>query len=178
MNASLREISIKSGVSTHAIYTRFCDKKGLFDALVKNSADALLAEVKSKSREMERSYELNPDGFALPLKTLDAALEYVYMHLNDFTLIFKMSAGTGYEKIVEELASVEEKTVKRIIKKIATKKDGIYVDDFFIHSICLNGYENIKNVVVSNLTYKQARRFMERLHTFYAAGWKNIIEPE
>ena len=41
-DASLRRISSESGVSTNSIYTRFKDKEGLFEALVKPAADGLM----------------------------------------------------------------------------------------------------------------------------------------
>ena len=41
-DASLRRISADSGVSTNSIYTRFGDKAGLFEALVKPAADGLM----------------------------------------------------------------------------------------------------------------------------------------
>jgi AcrR family transcriptional regulator len=37
-DASLRRISAESGVSTNSIYTRFGDKAGLFETLVKPAA--------------------------------------------------------------------------------------------------------------------------------------------
>ena len=37
-NANLRRISADSGVSTNSIYTRFGDKAGLFEAVVKPAA--------------------------------------------------------------------------------------------------------------------------------------------
>ena len=36
------ESGAASGVSTHTVYTRFGDKAGLFDALVKEAADGLM----------------------------------------------------------------------------------------------------------------------------------------
>lgn len=41
-DASLRRISAGSGVSTNSIYTRFGDKEGLFEAIVKPAADGLM----------------------------------------------------------------------------------------------------------------------------------------
>lgn len=41
-DASLRRISAVSGVSTNSIYTRFGDKAGLFEAIVKDAADGLM----------------------------------------------------------------------------------------------------------------------------------------
>ena len=41
-DASLRRISAESGVSTNSIYTRFGDKAGLFETLVKPAADGLM----------------------------------------------------------------------------------------------------------------------------------------
>ena len=41
-DGSLRRISAESGVSTNSIYTRFGDKAGLFETLVKPAADGLM----------------------------------------------------------------------------------------------------------------------------------------
>ncbi len=171
-DANLRRISADSGVSTNSIYTRFGDKSGLFDALVKPAADGLmeiyLASINEASDcdSAKSATDMGGEGTELVLK-------YIYDNLDAFRLIFCRSAGTEYEHYFDRLAAIEEKFYKEFARQFA--KDGSRVSDFFIHVVCRSGWQYIYEVVSHDIPYDEARDFMKCIREFSFAGWSRVL---
>ena len=55
-NSNLRRISAKCNVSTHTIYTRFGDKEGLFNALVKPTAGNLFDLIEKMTESAKENH--------------------------------------------------------------------------------------------------------------------------
>lgn len=92
-DASLRRISAESGVSTNSIYTRFGDKAGLFETLVKPAADGLM-QIYMDSVQAASDVSEVTDAIACGNRGTDDVLVYIYENFNAFRLIFCCSAGT------------------------------------------------------------------------------------
>ena len=171
-DASLRRISANSGVSTNSIYTRFGDKNGLFNAIVKEPADTLLdIYIDSINRaahasDVDAASDVGDEG-------LDAVLAYIYRHIEEFKLIFCCSAGTEYETYFDRLAAIEEAYYKNMVKQFAVENHK--VDDFFIHVCCRNGWQCMYELISHDRTYEQAKMLMENVREFDYAGWKSVI---
>ncbi len=133
MNASLRNISAKSGVSTNSIYTRFKDKEGLFSAIVKETADGLMEIYLDSIQKATYSPDLNQANHEGEEGT-DFVLEYIYQHFTDFKLIFCCSTGSQYEYFLDRLGEIEESYYQELVGKYG--KAGYTVDRFFIHVFC------------------------------------------
>lgn len=172
--ASLRDISSKSGVSTHAIYTRFGDKVGFFSALVCDSGNELKNIHKDFFLQLDKSPITTEKKFYEINKVFDAMLEYIYLHLNDFRLICCMAKGTEYENYFCEFAIKDMKFYKKIIKQF--KKRNLKVDELFIKTVCENNYAALASTVINNLSYKGAKNFVHKINEFTLAGWKKILE--
>lgn len=174
-NASLRRISADSGVSTNSIYTRFGDKEGLFDAVVRQAADGLMniymksVQAASDSMDMAEAVDNGNEG-------TDEVLEYIYEHFTAFKLIFCYSAGTSYEHYFDRLAEIEESYYKEFAKKYAAP--GVQISDFFIHVMCRTGWQYIYEIVSHDLSYEEAVCFMQNIRQYFYAGWKNVLGLE
>lgn len=170
-DASLRRISATSGVSTNSIYTRFGDKKGLFNAIVKESADELLriylasVEKATHSRNMAAAEDAGDEG-------TDQVLQYIYQHMDEIRLLFCCSAGTEYEGYFDQLAAIEEAYYKELVKQYSTPD--ITVDDFFVHVYCRNGWQYVYELITHDKNYEQAVEFMKNVRQFNYAGWKAV----
>lgn len=155
-DASLRRISAESGVSTNSIYTRFGDKAGLFETLVKPAAD--VSEV--------------TDAIACGNRGTDDVLVYIYENFNAFRLIFCCSAGTEYETYFDRLAGIEESYYKKFAVQFSA---GEKVDDFFIHVICRTGWQYVYEIVSHNMDFEKAKLFMDDIRKYSYAGWKAVL---
>ena len=172
-NASLRRIASKSGVSTNSIYSRFKDKTGLFNAIVKEVADGLM-EIYLKSVneaketvDVEQAMQIGGDG-------TDIVLKYIYRYKDEFKLIFCCSAGTEYESFFDKLAAIEENYYKQFAKQYSNGEHS--VDDFFIHVYCTTGWQYVYEIVSHDKSYEEAKEYMDNVRTFNYAGWRAVLD--
>ncbi len=171
-NASLRRISAESGVSTHSIYTRFGDKAGLFDALVKTPADELFTLYR-KAIDLDDNITMEAAQARGDIGT-DIVIGFIYEHFNAFRLIFCCSAGTAYSDYLERLAQLEENAYLKLIRNI---RGGLSEEDeFFIHVICASALREMYEMVAHELSFEQAKSFMEREKIYRFAGWNAFVE--
>ena len=174
-NASLRRISADSGVSTNSIYTRFGDKEGLFEALVKAAADGLMdiymrsVNEASESMDMDEAIDSGNEG-------TDEVIDYIYEHFTAFKLIFCYSSGTAYEHYFDRLAEIEESYYREFAKKYAAP--GVHINDFFIHVMCRTGWQYVYEIVSHDLSYKEAINFMQNIRKYFYAGWQSVLGIE
>lgn len=157
--ASLRKIASDSGVSTHTIYTRFGDKAGLFDILVKDTASELCNLI-----------TLNPA--MNDEQRINIILNFIYSNYKVFKLIFCKSRGSEYEAFIETLTSIEEKNMKQRLKKENKK----FQDYFLIHRTCKNLYLDFYEIVEKDYSLIKAKEYMKHINLFRNAGWKAILE--
>lgn len=174
-DASLRRISADSKVSTNSIYTRFGDKAGLFEALVKPAADGLMdiyirsVNEASESMNIDEAVDSGNEG-------TDEVIDYIYEHFTAFKLIFCYSAGTSYEHYFDRLAEIEESYYKEFAKKYAAP--GVQISDFFIHVMCRTGWQYVYEIVSHDLSYEEAVDFMRNIRQYFYAGWQNVLGIE
>lgn len=170
-NANLRRISADSGVSTNSIYTRFGDKSGLFDAVVKSAADGLmelyLGSISGAADcgSAQTATNMGSEGTELVLK-------YIYDNFDAFRLIFCKSSGTQYEHYFDRLAEIEERYYKEFVKQYS--KNG-NVSDFFIHVVCRSGWQFVYEVVSHEIPYDEAKEFMKSVRDYSFAGWSRVL---
>ena len=172
MNASLRNISAKSGVSTNSIYTRFKDKEGLFSAIVKETADGLMEIYLDSIQKATYSPDLNQANHEGEEGT-DFVLEYIYQHFTDFKLIFCCSTGSQYEYFLDRLGEIEESYYQELVGKYG--KASYTINRFFIHVFCRAGWQTMYELVAHDRSYKEAQSFMNSTKLFNVAGWKAVM---
>lgn len=171
-NANLRRISADSGVSTNSIYTRFGDKAGLFEAVVKPAADGLM-RIYLKSINGASECGDASDAMVMGDEGTELVLKYIYGNFDVFRLIFCNSAGTEYEHYFDKLAETEEHYYREFAKQFA--KDGHSVSDFFIHVVCRTGWQYIYEVISHDIPYDEAKDFMKNIREYCFAGWGRVL---
>lgn len=169
-DASLRRISAVSGVSTNSIYTRFGDKAGLFEAIVKDAADGLMNIYLEGIGKVADA----PDMEYVITEGTELVIEYIYQHKSEFELIFCKSAGTEYETYFDRLGAIEETYYKSFARQFSNANHK--VDDFFIHVYCRTGWQYVYELITHGKTYEEAKKYMEDVCVFNFAGWKAIFE--
>lgn len=168
-DASLRRISAVSVVSTNSIYTRFGDKAGLFEAIVKDAADGLMNIYLEGIGKVADA----PDMEYVITEGTELVIEYIYQHKSEFELIFCKSAGTEYETYFDRLAAIEETYYKAFARQFSNANHK--VDDFFIHVHCRTGWQYVYELITHGKTYEEAKKYMEDVRIFNFAGWKAIF---
>ncbi|MCR4955524.1 MAG: TetR/AcrR family transcriptional regulator [Lachnospiraceae bacterium] len=165
--ANLRSIANQAKATTGALYNHFKNKEVLFEALVEEPAQELLAQFKERHESLTEFPENDS------LNGTDWMLDYIYDHFDAFRLIFCCSEGHQYSGFLDELAAIEESAYKKHLPSSAHA--GEPVDDFFIHVVCASGFRELYEVVSHNLSKEEAIHFMNKVKQFRMAGWKEIL---
>lgn len=172
--ANIREIAANAKVTTGALYNHFKNKEILFDALVGQVAKELyeLYETEHKKCASMTSY-MDQTTQEIFTKAISEILEYLYQHFAEASLLFFHSVGTKYENFKDHLIDIEEKSTLAMLSQ-----EGIVLNDcdkFFVHVIASSGVNNTLEAIHHKLTKSEAIVYMERVQSFYYAGWVEIL---
>ena len=104
--ASIREIAKKAETSARAVYTRFPNKEGLFDAIISPVSDGLIElyqnyadQFWSKDIGMNRADSISFDDSAIYVDMID----YIYDHKNEFLLMQTSLDGKWLTALIVDL---------------------------------------------------------------------------
>ncbi|GAB2559380.1 TetR/AcrR family transcriptional regulator [Gracilibacillus alcaliphilus] len=170
-SASLRDIAKKAHVTTGAMYNHFKNKEVLFEALVELSASELLNYIRQTYQQVDG--EDNETIEKTSLHSTDKIIDYIYNHFDDFKLIFCCSTGSKYENYLSELAEIEEEFQRKVLDR-----EGIKVNDHFLHVICVAGFQDLYEIVDHDLSKEEAIEYMDTVKCFRMAGWKAILNEK
>ena len=173
--ASMRRIAQAAKVTTGALYNHFANKAVLFDALVEEPAECMLAEFKGFHRQAAQEVSVNPKN-ALDVegrKGADWMLRYIYDHKDAFRLIFCHSGGTRWALYLEQLIEIEEKAYRGYFDTLSQGKGKI--DDMFLHITAATGFQYLVEIVYHDLPYEQAQELMESVKRYSVGGWNEIL---
>ena len=110
-------------------YGYFSGKEALFAALVEEHATAIMNIFMSAQEDFEMLDEKDKANHmgVESRKSIDAILDYVYEHFDEFKLIICKSEGTCYENFVHNMVEIEVAETFEFIKSL--KKQGYDVPD-------------------------------------------------
>ncbi len=174
VNTSLREIASGAKATTGAVYNHFKGKDGLFEAIVGEFAENLLTLYTRAHEEVEGNYDFESADITENMgKGTSIVLEYLYSDFELSKLLFCCSTGTKYEKFVDELIEVEEKSSLVFMENENFKPTKI--NKFFVHVISTSGLNNMLEAVHHNLSKEEAFEYIGKIQKFYYAGTKEIL---
>ncbi len=106
-------------------------------------------------------------------KGTNLILEYLYSDFDRSKLLFCCSTGTKFEKFVDELIEVEEKSSIDFMKNDNFKPTKI--NKFFVHVIATSGLQNMLEAIHHDLSKEEAYEYIGKIQKFYYAGTKEIL---
>ncbi len=172
-NANLRKIADEAKATTGALYNHFTNKEVLFDALVKECADTLTERYRVMHEEALQALSNEAKWTNTSSEGTDWVLDYIYDHLDEFTLIFTRSESTKYAHYLDDLSKIEEETYLKMLEMY--HKDSEDIGAFFIHVMCASGLHAFYEVVSHGLSKQEAEAFMAQMKRFRFAGWQEIL---
>ena len=177
--ASMRAIAANAGISAAGLYRHFVSKEAMFEALVLpalNGVKDLLLSVRDEFAEFpvaEQSRTLSDYSHTkFPL-----LVEYIYEHLEAFKLLTTCAAGTPYEHFLHDLVDIDVEYNLKLIQ--ATHNDALTsgrCTPELLHIVSSAFYSGIFEVVIHDMTRKEADKHIEGLQRFFAAGWSTILD--
>ena len=180
-DASLRVIAQAAGTSTGSIYTRFKDKAGLFDAIVRPAADQLkdmFVEIQENFHSLDDSTQEAEMGEYTSRHQMEM-LEYIYDHFDEFRLLLDCSDGTRFSGFVDELVDIEVEYTYKYMEVINCEsvKSGVVTEDF-IHIIVTAYFNGMFEVVRHNMSRDDARKYIRLLNRYHMQGFSTVFNPE
>lgn len=175
---SMRRIAALAGVTTGALYGYFDSKEKIFDSLVKDSYDAVMAAYKGAHEEFAAlPYDTQISGMGdITARCVEWCLEYIYDHLDEFRLILMCSDGTRYSDMVDEMMKVEEDSTEEFIDLM--RKNGMEIpeiDPLLEHMVTAGYFTSFFEVVRHSVPREDARIYIRNLQAFYQAGWERLF---
>ena len=175
--SSMREVAKLAGVTTGSLYFHFKNKEALFDALVKDVYDALLANHRAM---YDTFFTMPPDikeRRAFRFESRKKTIDFVYEHYRAVKLLVCGSAGTRYADFFSRMM---EDTYKADVRALSSLKDfgGILHSgiDLRLYSAIDKSFWNcLFETVRLDIPYEKALKYVAVLDEFYEAGWRKIL---
>lgn len=175
---SIRNIATKAGATTGAIYVYFENKEGLFHALVKDTAQELLAFWRQMAAQSTRIVR-NGCGYVYQIPCEDKVWleEFLYKNQTAIHLLLDCSAGTSYENFSHSLIELETAINELAISECMQFQIKQSMDADFIHIISCCFINSVLSIPLRQHTNgrQQYLRILGDYFSFYEAGWKHLL---
>ena len=176
--ASLRNIVKTAGVTTGAFYGYYASKEELFEALVKEPYEFLMARFRRAQEEFaalpEEEQQENMSGISGTY--MEEMLVYAYQHLEEFKLILLCSEGTRFAGLVDEMVEVETKAThdyQEVLEKLGRPSPAI--DPKLEHILITGMFNAYFELIIHEMPLEQAMNYLGEMRAFYTAGWMKIM---
>lgn len=178
--ASLRQIVKHAGVTTGAFYGYFSSKAALFASIVEPHAAALMGKfMEAQISFAELPEQEQPEHMGIESGSyLHWMVDYICRHREPVKLLLCRAEGTGYENFVHNMVEVEVDSTLQYIQVLHRLGQNVpELDRHMCHILASGMFNGIFEVVIHDMPYKQAMRYIEQLRDFYTAGWLKLMTP-
>lgn len=173
--SNIRMIAEKAGVTTGSVYFHFRNKAALFDALVKDTYDALLQNHRTM---YETFFSMLPDKEkmrAFRFEGRKRTIDFIYQNYQAVKLLVCCSEGTDYADFFRLMM---EDTYKADVRTFSLYCcDSLRKDiDIRLYSAIDKSFWNcLFETVRLDIPYEQALLYVAILDDFHETGWEKII---
>lgn len=177
-DASLRMIAQAAETSTGSIYTRFGDKKGLFDALTAAAVKELLGWFRRSYEEYNElpAREQNANAMVSGETKFEEFVDFLYDHLTEFRLVLCCSDGSGYGDLVSQVVEMDMEFTYRFIETVGS--DAVSsgrLTESLMHMLSGSFYSGVFEPVIRGMDREEAHMHVRRLRRFFLCGWADIL---
>lgn len=176
--ASVRNIAKTAGLTTGAIFRYYPDKAALFDALVAEAADNLMAQFKAAQ---EAHYDLIPaekttKSRELSTDYLNYFINYIYDHFDAFKLVVCCAEGTRYANYIHDLVELEVAQTELYYDKLRQlgKLEGTVSHDLH-HMITSAYFTAVFETVAHDMDRERAIEYVNEIAAFFNHGWNGLL---
>ncbi|WP_038081978.1 TetR/AcrR family transcriptional regulator [Treponema socranskii] len=175
--SSMREVAKLAGLTTGSLYFHFKNKEALFDALVKDVYDSLLANHRAM---YDTFFTIPPDiekRRAFRFESRKKTIDFIYENYRAVKLLVCGSAGTRY---ADFFSLMMEDTYKADVRALSSLKDcgGVLrpgIDLRLYSAIDKSFWNCLFETVRLDIPYEGALKYVALLDEFYEAGWYKIL---
>ena len=177
-SASLRNIVKTAGVTTGAFYGYYPSKEALFTALVGEVYDTLMREYKNSLTQFENmsSEQQIANMGTVGGNCMKQMMQYMDTHRPQVKLLLQSAEGTKYEHMIDEFVALEVESTNKYSDMLRSLGQNVPQMDERLEHILVTGMFNAYfEMILHDMTLKDAMRYLEELNAFYTAGWQKIM---
>ena len=180
LGASLRQIVKNAGVTTGAFYGYFSSKEALFASIVEPHAAALMG----RFMEAQTTFAALPEDEQpahMGVESSDCVhwmVDYICSHPEPVKLLLTKAEGTSYEHFVHNMVEVEVDATLQyfaVLRRLGRPVPAL--DRELCHIAASGMFSAIFEVVIHDMPQARALEYVDRLRTFYTAGWMAWMQP-
>ena len=179
--ASLRQIVKSAGVTTGAFYGYYESKEALFAALVEEPYRHMLDNYRDAVFRFET---LPPERQVTQMgdtgKTyMQEMLCYMDSRRATFHLILERAEGTPFAGLIDEMVAIEIAATERYCEVLRGLGKTVPSIDRRLEHMLVTGMMNAYcEIIVHDIPFDDAKRYVEELGDFYTAGWLKLMGQE
>lgn len=177
--ASIREIAKKAETSARAVYTRFPNKEGLFDAIVSPVSDGLIElyqnyadQFWSKDVGSEEADDVSFDDTAIYVDMID----YIYDHKNEFLLMQTSLEGKWHTALIEDLTDKNLSYISIWPEPTGGTGNEKELMIKVLHMLTNSFYASMFEPLRHDMNRREARFYIETLCSFFVAGINRLLK--
>lgn len=180
LEASLRQIVKRAGVTTGAFYGYFSSKQALFASIVEPHAAKMMGRyVDAHVSFSELPAEEQPEHMGVESGSyIHWLTDYICEHRDPVKLLICKAEGTGYEDFIHSMVEIEVESTYQYMETLRRLGNDIpELDRSLCHIISSGMLGGIFEIVIHDIPKEQAMRDVEQLRAFYTAGWLKLMSP-
>ena len=176
-DASLRVIAENANTSTSSIYTRFKDKEGLFNAIVKLTAHNFECKFREEIHIFDKMAPMNWDKMLEYTDGLQHLLvNIIYDDFSAFKLLVCHAEGTMFSDFIHNIVEYDVEYTLKYIEAIGN--DAITsgrLTPELLHILCSSYWSGVFEIVVHDMNKSHAILYIHQLQRFFRCGWQDIF---
>ncbi len=179
--ASLRVIAAKADTSTGAIYTRFQDKEGLFQALADDTVSRLLDwfEKGQQAFADQPSETQEKDVFTYKPDLWEELVNYIYDHWDVFRLLVRCADNSCYDNMLNRMIDIEVNYTYKFLESTGNKAlaNGA-LTPMLVHMLSNAFYSGLFETVRHQMSKDDALTYVRQLRRFFVCGWADLLDSK
>lgn len=174
--ASIREIAKKAETSARAVYTRFPNKEGLFDAIVSPVSDGLIALYQNYAKQFwSKDVGIGAISFDDTAIYIDM-IDYIYDHKDEFLLIQTSLEGKWHTALIENLTEKNISYISKWTESVGSILNEEKLMMQVLHMLTNSFYASMFEPLRHGMNRREARFYIEKLCTFFVAGIDRLLK--
>ena len=169
--ATLRDIARSAGVTTGALYGYYDSKEDLFEALVGEAYETLMNLCRGDEEDPHADVMEELEGLCS-----SQLLSYVFDHLTAFRLLLLCAEGTRFAGMIDRMVELLQQSTHRCQENL--RQQGLLsatIDPRLEHILVTGMVNAFFELVIHEMTPRQAETYLAQMQAFYDAGWKKIF---
>ena len=174
--ASIREIAKKAETSARAVYTRFPNKEGLFDAIVSPVSDGLISLYQNYAKQFwSKDVGIGAISFDDTAIYIDM-IDYIYDHKDEFLLIQTSLEGKWHTALIENLTEKNISYISKWTESVGSILNEEKLMMHVLHMLTNSFYASMFEPLRHGMNRREARFYIEKLCTFFVAGIDRLLK--